>query len=199
MRTDRGLTISWRGSAHIALYGRENPMPEIGNPWVQGHPREEQLVSREIYNLLTIFASSETLQKRRKSQDGGCVYSWSIQCFEYAEIGRILVSLSAMLRNDWDAYPYRSEQNLTIIGQDPSVGILIPDLDDAATSTPLAVRESFNKILHSEKLHLDRSEGSDLTSGYLLPRVHLYGMHHGRRWKASIDIFRWAEAVHVLS
>jgi hypothetical protein len=24
-------------------------------------------------------------------------------------------------------------------------------------------------------------------------------MHHGRRWKASIDIFRWAEAVHVLS
>jgi hypothetical protein len=174
-------------------------MTEIGNPWVQGHPREDQLVSREIYRLLTIFASSEALEKRRKSQDGRCVYSWSIECFEYTEIGRILVTLSAMLRNDWDAYPWRSEQNLTTIGQDTSVGFLIPDLDDAATSTPLAVRESFNKILHSEKLHLDRSEGGDLTRGYLLPRVHLYGMHHGRRWKASIDIFRWAEAVHVLS
>jgi len=174
-------------------------MPEIGNPWVHGHPRDEQLVSREIYNLLTIFASSEALEKRRTSQERGCVYSWTIECFEYTEIGRILVTLSAMLRNDWDAYPYSSEQNLALIGQDTSVGTLIPDLDDAATSTPLSVRESFNKILHSDKLNLDRSEGGNLTRGYLLPRVHLYGMHRGRRWKASIDIFRWAESIHVLS
>jgi len=177
-------------------------MPEIDvrkNPWIQGHPREEQLVNREVYNLLAIFAASQTLAERRTSQNGGCVYSWSIQSFEYVEIGRILVSVAAMLRNDWDAFPSRAEQNLSTVGRAPQVGVLITDIERPAKAVPLTVRESFNKILHAHTLNLERSEGRSLTSGYLLPRVHLYGEHRGEQWKATIEIYEWAELVHAIS
>jgi hypothetical protein len=177
-------------------------MPEIDvrrNPWIQGYPREEQLVSREVYSLLAIFAASQTLAERRKSTNGGCVYSWSIQSFEYAEIGRILVSLAAMLRNDWDAFPSRAEQNLDTLGPTPQVGVLIPDIDQPAPAIPLALRDSFNKILHAHTLNLERSEGPSPTSGHLLPRVHLYGEHHGKQWKATLEIYAWAEVVHAIA
>jgi hypothetical protein len=171
-------------------------MPEIdfrNSPWAQGYPREEQHIARELYRLLTIFASSASLVGRR--QHDHCVYGWSIASFEYAEIGRLLVSLAAMLRNDWDATPLRIAENLKSAGKTGPVGTLIPNLAKPA-AIDLTLRESLNKILHAHAINLERSEGPRVTSGHLLPTVHLYGQKGQHEWKASLDVYLWAESVH---
>lgn len=169
-----------------------------GNKWLHGYPREEQLISREIYTLLLIFGGSETLVGRRRSEEGD-VYGWSIRYFEYAEISRILVNIAAMLRNDWDASPGRAEMNLNMGEKSHVVGTLVANLKKASATTELFLRDSFNKILHAYTINLERSEGPSFTSGYLLPKVHLYGKLKNTEWKASIDIYAWAEAVHAIS
>jgi len=162
-------------------------------------PREEQLISRELYRLLTIFASSRTLAELTKSDQGGCLYSWSVQSFEYPEIGRILLNLAAMLRNDWDANPGRIESNLSIANANRQVGVLIPNLAEPQRLVPLDLRESFNKILHAYTINLDRSEGPSIFDGHLNPRVHLYGDKRAVQWKATLEIYPWAELVHVIT
>lgn len=124
-------------------------MPEIdlrGNPLMSGLPCEGQLVSLELYRLLTIFAGSPKIVELRRSDDGGCVYSWSVRSFEYPEFGRILVSLAAMLRNDWDANPGRVDANLSLLQPKSHVGILTANLTAPTGTVPLDFRES----LHSQ-------------------------------------------------
>lgn len=176
-------------------------MPEIdvrNSPWVVGFPREHQLVDRELYRLLTIFAASPKLAELQRSDQGGCVYSWSVRTFEYPEIGRILVSLAAMLRNDWDADRVRIEQNLSL---QPSteVGVLFPNLNRPSKSVPLELRESLNKILHAHTINLDRSEGPTVCDGHLIPRVFLYGEKRNVPWKATLEIYTWVERLFAIA
>ena len=176
-------------------------MPEIdlrGNPWTSAFPREEQLVGRELYRLLTIFAASPALAGLQQSDEGGCVYSWSIRSFEYPEIGRILVSLAAMLRTDWDADPGRVDGNLSLMHPNKDTGVLIPSLEKPSETARLSLRESLNKILHAYTMNLDRSQGPSIYDGHLNPRVHLYGEKAGTRWKATLEIHAWAEMVHSI-
>jgi len=55
-----------------------------------------------------------------------------------------------------------------------------------------------NKILHAYTIDPDRSQRPSIVDGYLLPFVHLYGEKSGKRWKASVDVFKWAEILHAL-
>jgi hypothetical protein len=177
-------------------------MPEIdlrGNQRMAELPREEQLVSRELYQLLTIFAASPKLAELQQSDQGGCVYSWSVRSFEYPEIARVLVSLAAMLRNDWDANPARVEGNLSMFHPNSEVGVLIPNLEKPTRTVPLKLRESLNKILHAYTINLDRSQGPSIYDGHLNPRIHLYGDREGVQWKATLEVYRWAEMVHSIS
>jgi hypothetical protein len=177
-------------------------MPEIdlrGNSWASGIPHQDQLVSLELYRLLTIFAGSPKIAELQESADGGCVYSWSVRSFEYPEIGRILVSLAAMLRNDWDANPDRVAANLSSLNSNSRVGVLIPNLKKPSETEPLVLRESLHKILHARTINLDRSQGPSIYDGHLNPRVHLYGQKQTSNWKATLEIFDWAQMVHAVS
>ncbi len=176
-------------------------MPEIdarGNYLVSpGLPRDEQLVSRELYGLLCIFGASSEIDRRRKDdEDTSSVYGWSLRSFEFVELSRILVSLAAMLRNQWD-----SGNGLGMVeqlGGEPTVGTWIPDLSRGAVKD-LQLRESFNKILHADTLNMERSKGPAFFDGHLEPRVHLYGRHGDAEWKATIDVYQWAEGAHMLA
>ena len=174
-------------------------MPEIdlrGNYlWTNGYPREEQLVSRELYQLMNIFAAAPAIA-RRSGGAGGHVYEWAIRSFEYLEISRILVSVSALLRNDWDAN--RSRITSKLGDTDQQVGVFTEDLDRPRQRQPLLIRESFNKVLHASTINLDRSKGPSIYDGHVRPKVHLYGEYRGRDWKATIEVFRWIECVHVV-
>jgi hypothetical protein len=176
-------------------------MPEIdlrGNPWVEGYPREQQVISRYLYRLITIFAASEKLAELATNDEGGCVYSWSIQNFELPEIGRLLLSIAVMIRNDWDANPSRVKGNLKISCDDDVVGELIKDLQKPSVIVPLRFRECLNKILHAYTMNPDRSDPTTIYSGYLNPCMHLYGRYRDKEWKATIEIYRFAEIAHIV-
>ena len=160
---------------------------------------EDQLISIEIYRLLTIFAGSPKIASLQESAEGGCVYSWSVRSFEYPEIGRILVTLAAILRNGWDSNPKRIRSDLLAWDSLANVGLLIPNLKRPSESEPLSFRESLRKILHASAMNLDRSEGPSIYDGHLNPRVHLYGEKQAYNWKATLEIYDWAKMVHTLS
>jgi hypothetical protein len=176
-------------------------MPEIdlrNNPWNPGIPMDSIATERDLYLLLAIFGASKEICLRRKDDDDeASVYGRSVRAFELPEVGRLLVSLSASCRNDWDYRPCSIDDALKARSESPHVGVLVEDLS-APDRVPLSIRESWHKILHCHTMNFQRSEGPSIYSGHLEPHVHLYGEYKRKNWKASIDIFRWCEVVHSL-
>jgi hypothetical protein len=177
-------------------------MPEIDMrncPWNSGIPRNTGAIERDLYSLLAIFAASKELCGRRTDDnDQASVYGYSVREFELAEVGRLLLSMAASCRNDWDYRTETIEQALKDRGHSPEVGTLVKDIARRRES-PLLVRESWHKILHSHTMNFARSEIRSIYSGHLEPTVHLYGELKGTQWKASLDIYRWCEVVHALT
>ena len=178
-------------------------MPEIdmrNNPWNPGIPMNSTNIARDIYLLLAIFSASKEICSRRSDEnDEGSVYGYSIRGFELPEVGRLLVSLAASCRNDWDSRSQSIDDALKDCGQSPSVGTLKKDITKPSKTTSLLIRESWNKILHCHTMNFQRSDGTSVYSGYLEPYVHLYGERNAKEWKASIDIYRFCEVVHALT
>jgi hypothetical protein len=176
-------------------------MPEIDtrkSPWNWGIPIEDTFVDRELYRLVTIFAASSFLSEKRGDEDEANLFGYCLRYFELPEVGRILISLAAILRNEWDYRPDSINEHLDYVAQNPKVGLLTEDLENPNNQCDLHVRESLNKIMHAHMMNFERSEGSSVYSGHLLPRVHLYGEKKGKEWKATIDIYTWAEVIHAL-
>lgn len=178
-------------------------MPEIDlrdNPLNPGIPKEPVILFRDIYRLLAVFSASKEICRRRRGDiNAGSVYAYSIRQFELTEVGRLLVSLAATCRNDWDCQTTAIEESLKLCAESPIVGKLTPDLEVPSAVEDLCVRDSWNKILHCRTMNFQRSEGPTLYSGHLEPFVHLYGDLRNTQWKATIDIFRWCEVVHALT
>lgn len=61
------------------------------------------------------------------------------------------------------------------------------------------MRESWNKILQRHTMNFERSNGPSVYSGHLEPFLHLYGHLNNCEWCATIEVYRWCEAIHALS
>ena len=164
-----------------------------------GIPLDPLVVGRDIYRLLAIFGASREIAARRSGEDDkGSVYGYSIREFELSEVGRLLVSLAACCRNDWDRRSESIDDALAACAESSEVGVLFKDIR-SGEKTQLHVRESWHKILHCDTMNFDRSEGPSIYSGHLEPFVHLYGEYQGKKWKAKVDIYRWCQAIHMLT
>ena len=140
-----------------------------------GIPLDPFVVGRDIYRLLAIFGASREIAARRSGEDDkGSVYGYSIRAFELSEVGRLLVSLAAGCRNDWDRRAESIDDTLAACAESSEVGVLFRDIR-SGEETQLHVRESWHKILHCDTMNFDRSEGPSICSGHLEPFVHLYG------------------------
>lgn len=178
-------------------------MPEIdmrGNPWAGGIPYDSQGLARDTYFLLALFtASKEISLKRPEQNEDGSVYGYCLHNFELPEISRLLVSLAAMCRNAWEHSSFSIEDSLELKAESPVVGTLIKNIEKDPVVEKLHVRESWNKILHCRTINFERSEAGSIYSGHLEPVFHLYGEFQSKKWKASIDVFRWCEVIHALT
>lgn len=176
-------------------------MPEVdlrANPWAQGFPREDFLVERELYRLITIFGSSAEIQAMRTSvDDDKSFYGRNVRQFEFPEISRILLTVAVVVRNEWDVAPHRVEDVLRT-WHDQNVGTLVEDLGRPQEAKPLQLRESLNKIIHATTINLERSDNLTFYSGHLVPRLHLYGAKGDKNWKAVLDVYRWAETIDAV-
>ena len=178
-------------------------MPEIdmrNNPWNPGIPIDSVTVAHDLYILLAIFASSSELSQRRNDEnDEVTVYGYSLRNFELPEVGRILVSLAASCRNEWDYRSNSIEDQLSNCGKSTRVGTLLTDKDNPSSAKDLKIRESWSKIIHCHTMNFHRSKGPSIFSGHLEPFVHLYGEYQGHEWKATIEIYEWCEVMHCLT
>jgi hypothetical protein len=132
-------------------------MPEIDlrqNPWNWGIPRDDTFVDRELYRLVTIFAASSFLSEQRGDNDEANLFGYCLRYFELPEVGQILISLAAILRNDWEHRPESIDEHLSIVAQDPKVGTLIEDLANPTSQCDLHVRDSLHKIIHAHTMNL---------------------------------------------
>lgn len=180
----------------------QKPMPEIdlrNNPWNAGIPMDPSVVARDLYLLLAIFGASREICSRRNGEDDeASVFGRSIRAYELPEVGRLLVSLAAVCRNDWDYRSSSIDETLKRCGESPKVGVLVKDLSHPSSAS-LLIRDSWHKILHCHTMNFERSAGPSIYSGHLEPHVHLYGEYNGKDWKASLDIYRWCQVVHALT
>jgi hypothetical protein len=158
-------------------------------------PRHVSAVSRELYTLVTIFAASPTLAERREKVTPSAIYEETLKEYELQEVARILISLASMLRNQWDSEPGAPEARAESFGVTLDVGTLVKDLRTPDDAVPLGLRESFNKILHATTINPDRSKGPSIYDGHLNPTLYLYGSKSGAQWKATLDVYRWAERI----
>lgn len=168
------------------------------NPGDNGYRIDGQRVSLDLYRLLCTFAASpKLLEIATKSREGGCVCSWTRRSFELSEVARLLLSIAATLRNNIDENPFRAESVLT--NEEENVGTLIKDLDNSKQTSQLSFRECCNKILHAYSISYDVSDKTSLYAGHINPIIYLYGEYYGKKWKAEVDIYSFAEAAHTLS
>lgn len=156
-----------------------------------GYPFESPHLDVEIYRLITTVAASQVFAKELEDGQDAPMWKW-YKRMEMPEISRLLVSISAVARNNidsrWnagDSYPAQVEK---------PVGVLIPNRDYPDRAEGLGFRNACNKILHADQVN---PEVVDLEKGLvsaLEPQVHLYGEYRGSEWKATIDIYDFAMA-----
>lgn len=104
---------------------------------------------------------------------------------EMAELSRLLVSISAITRNNIDVYP--SHDDSTFV--ENVVGVLTPNLMNSEKQKSLEFREACNKVLHADYINPgveDKKRGLDSA---LESQVYLYGRYRGDNWRAVVDIY----------
>lgn len=159
--------------------------------WTMGYPVETSYLDLEIYRLVAIFGAAPTLAQRDRFD-----WSWLKRYYEFPEACRILVSLAALLRNQMDSSPATTEEALSKHGS--SVGVLTPSVRTPTKACPLAFREACNKILHADFINPDVTDAADPENAALNPIVHLYGTLGKADWRASLNIFEFAQCAHAL-
>ena len=164
-----------------------------------GIPLDPFVVGRDIYRLLAIFGASREIAARRSGEDDkGSVYGYSIRAFELSEVGRLLVSLAAGCRNGWDRRAESIDDQLAACAESSEVGVLFRDIRSGEETQLVCARIlAQDSPLRHDELRPERR--ASIYSGHLEPFVHLYGEYQGQNWKARIDIYRWCQAVHVLT
>ncbi len=111
--------------------------------------------------------------------------------FQEREIGRGLLSVVVAIRNAMDQNPARADYWLE--GIDTTVGVLYP-IVDGNEQAPLTIREACNKVIHCSSINFHYVCDLPRRGLALEPKIHLYGSHGNRDWKATLDIDRF---IHV--
>lgn len=170
-------------------------MTEIDNrksPWDEGLNIPWQVVSLDLYRLLCIFHASQSIRK-----DDSDDFSMLVKEFQESEVGRLLISIAATLRNAQDQNPARFEEWLKGLESD-EVGGLISDLDSPSEVKPLGFREALNKIIHCTTINFDYVNEGPKKGDAFLPKVHLYGFYK-TNWKATININQFVKTAEWLN
>ncbi|MDP3937547.1 MAG: hypothetical protein Q8R92_05350 [Deltaproteobacteria bacterium] len=160
--------------------------------WTVGYPIESTYLDLEIYRLVAIFGAAPLVASTENFDWG-----WLKRHYEFPEACRLLVSLAAILRNQIDASPLSAEDGLAKHGA--SVGTLVPDRSKPGKSKPLSFRDACSKILHADFINPDVTDAEKPNESPLNPVVHLYGELLGKKWKASLNVYEFAQCAHAVA
>lgn len=140
----------------------------------------------EVYRLAAFCFSSEKLASM---EPAGA--PWSLGDFALAraesEVSRTLLTVAAWLR-------IKSDDESWIYSYNEPVGDLAPDLNNAAETIELTLREACNKVIHAQRIHFDKSRNPTTEREFLNPTVYTYGRKSGKHWKATIDLAAFCQS-----
>jgi hypothetical protein len=166
----------------------------------QGYPIADEAFDFELFKLAGTFAASSELVRLGKSNDG---ISRLRAMFEQSDASRRLIAVAVMVRSKLDSRTVLRPNQLDEIAA-MDVGSLVPDLEQASQTVPLAFREACNKIIHATSLDLTVDAGSDESESdaVLSLTVTLWGARSSRsgarEWHAELDVPRFIQAASRL-
>ncbi len=151
---------------------------------MNGYPIAAEALDLEIYQLACAVAASSALHRLGKTNSE---IKRLVKTFECSELSRRLIALAVTIRNIDEGGWLRN-------AKDPPVGTLIPDERQPDSSEPLKLREACNKLVHAQDVDFfpgvdDMDEDTPISH-----IIELWGSKRGKRWIATLDLFKFVEA-----
>lgn len=159
-------------------------------PWNEGLGISSEFLNHQLYLLACMVHASAAFEQLGKHPIKDLR-----QQFQETEIGRLLLTIAAAVRNAMDQNPSRAEYWLQ--GVDDNVGML--ELLKEGKKSALNFREACNKLIHCLSINFDYAADKPRRGMALDPFVHLYGFRGDREWKATIDINRFVDVAAQLT
>ena len=140
------------------------------------------LIELDVYRMLTILHSSESLHSVKPEPYGWMFLAWQ---FEQSEVYRIVFNLSISARNILDKTKIQNISTL-IAGK----------LEEKNTVIDLTFREACNKIVHSEHINFDLINPTSVHDHEGLREfIYVYGKKGKNEWKATINLLQFADMI----
>lgn len=158
------------------------------SPWNEGLGIRAEFLSYQLYLLACMINAS-------RSFDGPEMAAYAVlrQQFQEVEIGRILLTLAAAVRNGMDQNPVRAEHWME--GVDDMVGTLYRE---GKNGEALSFREACNKVIHCLSLNFHYVSEQPRRGTALEPLVHIYGLKGEEEWKATIKLNEFIRVANQL-
>lgn len=156
----------------------------------RGHPIEGLIIEREIYWLMTVFGASRRLYQISDGENHS--FDAIRNDYEDGEASRLLISVAIMIRSQMDA---RGPRPASI---DPNRGKVMGNLStEGKRRQPLGLRDACNKIIHATGVNFPCRKAKKPGRTYLGPKVELEGFQGDIRWRAVLDVMKFAEAAYA--
>lgn len=156
----------------------------------RGHPIEGLSIEREIYWLMTVFGASRRLYQISDGENHS--FDAIRRDCEEGEASRLLISVAIMIRSQMDARgPRPADLDLNrkkVMGHFWTEG---------NTRQPLGLRDACNKIIHATGVNFPCLKAKKPSRTYLGSKVELEGFQGDARWRAVLDVMKFAEAAYV--
>jgi len=160
---------------------------------------ESPLLDLEVYRLLTILEASPALAEFKGKYTGALGETDRnrvrfVRQWEEPEISRIVVSLAAIIRSAVDANPgaYRVGGGEPDLALERPVGLILPDTTQPRAWQGLEdFREACNKILHADRVELEREQETGALTGELIMEGRYPGKR-GKEWRGRLDLREYA-------
>ena len=156
------------------------------SPWNEGLGIPGEFLDHQLYLLACMVNASAAFEKCDNHS-----FENLRQQFQEPEIGRILITVAAAVRNAMDQNPSRAKYWLQ--GVDDAVGTLEHLNSKTNRKSDLNFREACNKLIHCLSINFDYDSEKPKRGMALNPLVHLYGFKGKQEWKATIDINRFVQ------
>lgn len=142
--------------------------------------------------LLSIILADKELQKLYAKYDLSHMEPF-IEDIKETEIIKLLVEIATQyrimewnIRDEWKNKDFKTEV----------VGELFTDNKDEGQELDLTIREACNKVIHAEEIVFDITKLRGTKRYYYNPYIHIYGKKGKLKWKASIDLVLFCNAVN---
>ncbi|MBW3696118.1 hypothetical protein EK599_10445 [Vibrio sp. T187] len=134
-------------------------------------------IKSDLFHLISLFLADAKYAEALENEKDPL---WSLASLGEPEITRLLISTTAIGRVIDDRESFLLSKTSNYCGS----------IEVDGTSSPLNLREAFNKIIHADSFSLVISDNSAQFE-HLSPEIILHGKQRSKEWNAHLDIVKY--------